>query len=161
MIPEEINNLICKDLYTGKIMRKAGSLDLFFITEKEDRKDYIRDQALQLIMTDWGYTTFSFFGKMSKTWTQILKQYEKQIFGFHADMSSPISQQDEFDTYVEDIYHALCSTGITPHETYLVYDDKELFQIVLESLRVKLIRRQMLRNNVTTLKADNSVGTRK
>ena len=91
MIPEEIDSLICRDLYTGRIMRKAGSLDLFFITEKEDREDFIRDQALQLIMCDWGYTTFSFYQLTMKKANCIIQQKQTGHVRANADKQGQLS----------------------------------------------------------------------
>lgn len=120
-------------------------MSLYFVTENEDREDFIHDQALQLIMTNWGYTSFAFYGAKGEIWVSTMKKYEAQVFSKHTDQQSPVTLFKDYDSFVDNLFACLHSGRFVPSQNYLVYDDKDLCERVLESLRL-MVRKYDERN---------------
>lgn len=131
-------NLYSADLFYGKIDLKPGhGFSCFFIVQHTDDKEFIKDQAIQLLLA--GCRNFDFYGKMEPIWH----------LGFDdADiLLNPNSTQetvaltsgwDTIDEFVEVLHNEISCRPFVPHDYYLIYDDEETYEDVLRRLDGKI-----------------------
>ena len=129
-------NLYSADLVYGKIDLKPGhGFSCFFIVQHIDDKEFIKDQAIQLLLA--GCRNFDFYGEKGPIWH----------LGFDdADIlmnpnSTPetvalTSGWDTIDEFVEVLHNEISCRLYVSHDYYLLYDDEETYEYVLQSLEM-------------------------
>ncbi len=128
------HNLYSADLRYGKIeLKSTHGFSCFFIVEHTDSKEFIKDQALQLLLA--GCRNFDFYGKMEPLWH--IGFDEADILLFPDSTSETValtSSWETLDEFVETLQDELSVRPFVPHDFYLLYDDEGIYKEVLRLL---------------------------
>ena len=130
------NNFYSLDLHTGKTNFKPGhEIQCFFLVEHPCSEEFIREQALQLLMTPC--RNFDFYGAYSKRWDIGFDLADVMLHPNENDWDIALtSQWDDFDEFVDALQLAISCRQIVPCDIYLIYDDVPLYRRVLDRLKV-------------------------
>ena len=128
------NNLYSAELLYGKIeLKRTHGFSCFFIVEHTFDAEFIKDQAIQLLLV--GCQDFYFYGKAEPNWH--LGVDEANIFlspktALETDvLISGWSTLEEFADALNDV---LSLRPFVPHDFYLIYDDEKIYRNVLKRL---------------------------
>lgn len=121
-------------LYGKTNLKPYMRFQCYFITEHVWDPEYIRQQAMQLLMSQcFG---FYFFGAHSREWTQEFHALKSVIYP-DADERCFLGQWDHINDFVNVLHKNLSCRPFVPSDIYLIYDDAELYQNVLDLLGVQ------------------------
>ena len=128
------NNLYSADLLYGKIeLKPTHRFSCFFIVEHTFDAEFIKDQAIQLLLV--GCQSFDFYGKAESNWK--LGVDEANIF-LHPKSTSEtdilIAGWSTLEEFADALNDVLCLRPFVPHDFYLIYDDEEIYRSVLKRL---------------------------
>ena len=128
------NNFYSLDLYTGKTDFKLGrNILCFFLVEHPCSEEFIRDQALQLLMTPC--RNFTFYGAYSKQWNVGFDLVKAMLHPNDEDRNIALTTSwDDFDSFLDALELAVSSRYLVPCDIYLIYDDKEAYRNVIKAL---------------------------
>ena len=122
------------DIHYGK-MNLIPSHDFccFFIVEHTSDEDFIRKQALQLLITTCDY--YVFCGSLSYLWKTLFDEVSAMIYRNSHKESPQINKCDNIDDFARGLHAELSCHPFVPCDKYLIYDDENLYQTVIKKLR--------------------------
>ena len=121
-------------LYGKTNLRPYRDFYCYFIAEHTHDPEYIRQQMIQLLMSQcYG---FDFFGVHSKVWAQELYTADRMIYS-STEQRYYLNQWDHINDFVGALRGILSCHPLVPHDVYLIYDDAEIYQKVLDMLGCK------------------------
>ena len=127
------NHFFSMDLLPGNtILTPNRNRHCFMIVEHTFDKALIRDQALQLLMTQC--KKFEFFGTYCRDWELGFDEVDVML---HPDDDEDIaltSAWDTLDAFVDALEVALSSSPFIPSDIYLIYDDEAIYRNVLQKV---------------------------
>lgn len=123
------------NLYTGKTDFKPGhNIMCFFLVEHPCSEEFIKDQALQLLMTPC--PSFDFYGSRSHLWEAGFCAVYHQIYlNSNAAEGIQINRWNLFDGFIDVLNQALSCRPLIPCDIYLVYDDEDIYQKAIHRLK--------------------------
>lgn len=129
------NQFYSLNLYTGKTdFRPGHTVHCFFVVEHPFDKQFIKEQALQLLMTPC--RNFDFYGAYSRQWENGFDDVDIMLHPNNEDMDIALtSQWNDLDDFVDALYLAITSRHFVPCDTYLIYDDEPLYRRVIERVK--------------------------
>ena len=95
-------------------------------------EEFIREQALQLLMTPC--RNFDFYGAYSRQWDIGFDSVDIMLHPNNEEEFSLTSQWDDFDSFVDSLELAISCRYLVPCDIYLIYDDKKTYINVLKAL---------------------------
>lgn len=118
----------------GKIdLNPRHTFSCFFIVQHTDDKEFIKEQAMQLLLA--GCRNIDFFGEKESIWhlgfddvNIILNLYSSP------ENVALISGWSTLDDFVDQLHRGISARSIIPHDTYLLYDDWALYEEVQRRL---------------------------
>lgn len=130
------DNLYSTDLIYGKIeLKPTYGFSCFFIVEHTLDMDFIKDQAIQLLLA--GCQDFHFYGKTEANWRLGVDEVNMLL---HPESTSEtdvlISGWNTLEEFVDALKDVLSLRPFVPHNVYLIYDDEEKYRNVLKKLDV-------------------------
>ena len=128
------NNFYSLDLYTGKTNFKLGrNILCFFIVERLCSEEFIREQALQLLMTPC--RNFDFYGAYSRQWDVGFDSVDIMLHPHDEDWDIALTNSwDDFDSFIDALELAISCRDLVPCDIYLIYDDEKVYKNVLKAL---------------------------
>lgn len=128
-------NFYALDLYYGKTnLTPNRNFQCFFIVEHPCSEDFIREQALALLMSQC--KNFDFYGNYSKQWDIGFDMVDIQLHPNNDDTDVALtSQWDCIDDFVDALEIAISTRYFVPCDIYLIYDDENAYREVLGKLR--------------------------
>lgn len=129
------NQFYSLNLYTGKTNFKLGhNILCFFLVEHPCSEEYIKGQALQLLMTPC--RSFDFYGAYSKNWDIGFDLVDIMLHPNDDDEDFALTNQwDSFEDFVDALHLAISCRYFVPCDTYLIYDDEQLYRRTIERLK--------------------------
>lgn len=129
------NQFYSLNLYTGKTDFKLGhNILCYFIVQHPCSEQFIKEQALQLLMTPC--RNFDFYGACSGQWENGFHDVGIMLQPDNNDIKCALtSQWDDLDKFVDALHLAISSRYLVPCDTYLIYDDEPLYRRVIEQLK--------------------------
>ena len=130
------NNLYSADLLYGKIeLKPTHRFSCFFIVEHTFDAEFIKDQAIQLLLA--GCQSFDFYGKAESNWHLGVDEANTLLLlksAYETDvLISGWSTLEEFADALNDV---LSMRPFVPTDFYLIYDDEEIYKNVLKRLEI-------------------------
>lgn len=118
----------------GKIeLNPTHGFSCFFIVEHIDDKEFIKDQALQLLLS--GCRNFDFYGKKKDAWHFGVDEADMMLYpNMTYETVALTSGWVSIEEFVEELHYVLSQRPFLPHDYYLLYDDHEIYQNTLELL---------------------------
>ena len=128
------NNFYSLNLHAGKTnLPNARSFYCFFIVNHPCSEEFIHEQAHQLLMTPC--RNYDFYGAYSKQWDIGFDWNDYTLHPNDDDMGiAATNQWDDLDHFVDALHQVLTMRSITRFDIYLIYDDTNLYCMVLEKL---------------------------
>lgn len=128
------NNFYSLDLHTGKTNFRTGrNVICFFLVEHPCSEEFIKEQALQLLMTPC--RNFDFYGAYSKQWDIGFDLVDIMLHPNDENWDIALTTSwDDFDSFIDALKVAVTSRYLVPCDIYLIYDDKETYKKVLRAL---------------------------
>ena len=131
-------NLYGTHLKYGKInLNPPHSFSCFFIVQHTDDEDLIEEQARQLLLA--GCRNFDFFGKKESLWhlgfDDVDIMLNQDLTPESVALTSGWSTLDDF---VEALNLEISVKPTIPHDTYLLYDDRAIYEEVLRRLDLQI-----------------------
>ena len=128
------NNLYSADLVYGKIdLKRSHGFSCYFIVEHMDDEEFIRDQALQLLLS--GCRDFVFYGKKEATWHLGVDEADIMLYPDMSDETLALTSSCEtLEEFVDDLHHAISERPFLSHDYYLFYDDSKIYHDAIELL---------------------------
>ena len=127
------NHFYSMDLFTGKTMLASNrSFHCFFIVEHSSDKTFIREQALQLLMSQC--KNFEFYGTYCREWELGFDEVDVLLHPGDDEDIALTSAWDDLDAFVESLEVALSSRTFIPSDIYLIYDDDAIYKAVLQKV---------------------------
>lgn len=127
-------NFYSADLVYGKIdLKLTHTFSCFFIVQHVDDKEFIKDQAIQLLLT--GGRLFDFYGAKEAIWH--LGFDEADILLYPDQQCEDVAMTSGWQTleeFVEVLGQGLSERPIVPHDYYLFYDDSDTYNEALKLL---------------------------
>ena len=129
-------NFFALDLYYGKTnLTSNHTFQCFFIVEHSCSEDFIREQALILLMSRC--KNFDFYGNYSRQWDNGFDMVDTQLHPNNDDTNTVLTTQwDRLDDFVEAIKVAVSTRYFVPCDIYLIYDDENIYREVLGKLQL-------------------------
>lgn len=126
------------DLKYGKIELKLGhNCDLYFIVNNQVEKEFMKKQALQMILSQC--KRFDFFGKYANEWHNAIDEADIAVYPNASEEEIALTvTHDTLEDFVEELIEDLSARRIVPCDIYLIYDDIDLYNNVLERIKGKL-----------------------
>ena len=121
------------DLHYGKTMLKPyRQFHCFFIVEHSCNKDFMHQQALQLLMSQC--CNFEFHGACCREWELAFDEMDIMIHPNEEDEIAITNSWEDIDDFVETLELTLSLRPIVPFDVYLIYDDEAKYQMVIKKL---------------------------
>ncbi len=122
------------DLNSGNIeLTKREDMYCYFIVEHTTDPEYAYKQALSLLVA--GCRNFVFFGKAEAIWHLQTDHADIQMNPEMEEVALT-SSIDSFDDFVDELAELLSIRPFVPFYTYLIYDDRDIYAVVLKRLRI-------------------------
>lgn len=125
------------DLLYGKIeLKPTHRFSCFFIVEHTFDVEFIKDQAIQLLLV--GCQEFDFYGEAGPQWH--LGVDEAGILLHPVSTPETVTWTSRWDTleeFVDTLNERLSERPFVPHDFYLIYDDEGIYRNVLKMLKRK------------------------
>ena len=130
-------NLYSADLHYGKIdlcdLKPGHGFSCFFIVQNTDDRDFIKDQAIQLLLA--GCRNFDFYGKMEPIWHLGFDDADIMLNPNSTPETVALtSGWSTIDEFTEVLHNEISCRTFVPHDFYLIYDDKKIYEDVLRRL---------------------------
>ena len=123
------------DLLYGKTnLKPHRDFYCFFIIEQPHDEEFIRKQALQLIMSQC--KNFHFYGAHSSKWDIAFDEADISVHSNEDDWAMT-SWWDNIESFVDALDLEIGSRPFIPRDIYLIYDDVDTYKKVLSMLRHK------------------------
>ncbi|MDE7246740.1 MAG: hypothetical protein K2N43_02505 [Lachnospiraceae bacterium] len=130
------NNFYSADLLYGKIdLNPIHTFFCFFIVEHTFDEEFIKDQAIQLLLA--GCQSFDFYGKAELNW--YLGVDEANLFlrpKAASETNVLTSGWDTLEEFADALNSVLSMRTIVPHDIYLIYDDEEIYKNVMKRIGI-------------------------
>ena len=125
------------DLLYGKIeLKPTHRFSCFFIVEHTFDAEFIKDQAMQLLLA--GCQEFDFYGKAEPQWHSGVNEAGILLHPVSApEMVALISGWSDLEEFVDTLNERLSERPFVPHDFYLIYDDEGIYRNVLKMLKRK------------------------
>ena len=121
------------DIYYGKIhLVPSHNFCCFFIVEHTSDEEFIRKQAMQLLITNCDY--YAFVGSLSHLWKTLFDEVAEMINQNSSEKSPQINECINIDGFVSELHSELSCRPFIPCDKYLIYDDENLYRAVIEKL---------------------------
>lgn len=121
------------DLFIGKTMLTANrNFHCFFIVERTFDKAFIREQALQLLLSQC--KNFEFYGTYCWDWEHVFDEVDVLLHPGDDEDIALTSAWDNLDAFTESLEGALSSRSFIPSDIYLIYDDEAVYKAVLQKV---------------------------
>ena len=123
-------------MFNGEIdLSKHRERIFFFIVEHTTDKKFIEKQAMQLLVA--GCRDFHFFGAKEPLWHLTFDEVDIMMYPNSTSENVALtSNYITFDDFVDEIKLCINCRYFLPTDIYLVYDDKSLYQNVLQALKI-------------------------
>ena len=155
------SNLYVVEMLYGKIdIPKEKNVNVFIIAEHVDDKEYIRKQAMDLLVA--GYRHFSFYGEKSDIWSTIFMDVFSLLF------SNAINKKceenivsvicDELLEFAEELFDTIMGRVFVPCVNLLVYDDEMVSRQVCSQVEWLKQKSKLFHKVRATLKEMNPCG---
>lgn len=131
-------NLYSADLFYGKVELNLRHYSFcYFIVQHTNDMDFIKDQALQLLLSSC--SSFEFVGTQAPIWQQGFNETYSLLHP-NADQEklSNIAAYNTIDEFTDSLFQSMSCRGLIPTDHYLIYDDREIYEDVLRDLQKKL-----------------------
>lgn len=127
-------NLYGAHLVYGKIdLNPTHRFSCFFIVQHTDDTEFIKKQAMQLLLA--GCRNFDFFGKKEPLWHLGFDDVDIMLNPNSTPENVALtSGWSTLDDFVEALDLVISVRPIVPHDTYLLYDDRAIYEEVLRRL---------------------------
>ena len=124
------------EMISGEIdLSKHRERIFFVIVEHTTDKEYIEKQAMQLLVA--GCRDFHFFGAKEPLWHLTFDEVDIMMYPNSTSENVAFTSNDiTFDDFVDEIKLCIKCIYFLPTDIYLVYDDKSLYQNVLQALKI-------------------------
>ena len=124
------------EMISGEIdLSKHRERIFFFIVEHTTDKEYIEKQAMQLLVA--GCRDFHFFGAKEPLWHLTFDEVDVMMYPNSTPENVALtSNYITFDDFVDEIKLCINCRYFLPTDINLVYDDKSLYQNVLQALKI-------------------------
>lgn len=127
------NHLYGIDLFIGKTMLTANqNFHCFFIVEHTFDKAFIREQTLQLLLSQC--KNFEFYGTYCRDWELGFDEVDVMLHPGDDENIALTSAWSNLDAFTESLEVALSSRSFIPSDIYLIYDDKAVYNAVLQKV---------------------------
>lgn len=128
------SNLYGAHLIYGEIdLNPTHIISCFFIVEHTDDKEFIKKQAMQLMIA--GCRNFDFFGKKEPLWHLGFDDVDIMLSPNSTLMNVALtSGWSLLDDFVEALNLVISVRPIVPIDTYLFYDDRAIYEEVVRQL---------------------------
>ena len=128
------NNLYSADLLYGKIeLKPTHRFSCFFIVEHTFDVEFIKDQAMQLLLA--GCQEFGFYGKAEAQWHSGVNEADILLHPVSTPETVTLtSGWSDLEEFVDTLNERLSERPFVPHDFYLIYDDEEIYRNVLKRL---------------------------
>ena len=129
-------NLYSADLHYGKIeLKPTHGFSCFFIIRHTDDKEFIKDQAIQLLLS--GCRNFDFYGEMEPMWHICVDEADILLYpDYTSETVALTSGWDNLEEFAEALHDELSLRPFVPHDFYLLYDDEGTYKEVLGLLDI-------------------------
>ena len=125
------SNFYSIDLHYGKTnLLPYRDFICFFIVEHPNCKEFIRQEALQLLMSQC--THFEFYGAYSEEWG--IGFSETGCMLHPSDDKAKIVRWEDIDLFAQSLELMLSQRPFVPFDIYLIYDDEETYRVVLKKV---------------------------
>ena len=127
-------NLYGAHLVFGKIdLNPTHRFSCFFIVQHTDDKEFIKKQAMQLLLA--GCRNYDFFGEKEPLWHLGFDDVDIMLNPNSTPENVALtSGWSTLDDFVDALDLAISVRPIVPHDTYLLYDDRAIYEEVLKRL---------------------------
>ena len=124
------------EMISGEIdLSKHRERIFFFIVEHTTDKEFIEKQAMQLLVA--GCRDFHFFGAREPLWHLAFDEVDVMMYPNSTPENVALtSNYITFDDFVDEIKLCINCRYFLPTDIYLVYDDKSIYQKVLQALKI-------------------------
>ena len=122
------------DLEYGDMnLHQGHTATCFLIVEHTDDEQFIRKQALELLMACNGW--FHIYGRQEPLWHRILDDTDVLL---HPDPEkfAVTAGYDDMDDFVNELDLSIHVRTLVPNDTFLLYDDEVLYKDVLSRLGI-------------------------
>ena len=128
------NNFYSLDLHIGKTdFKYRHDILCFFLVEHPCSEEFIKEQALQLLMTPC--RNFDFYGAYSKQWDIGFDSVDIMLHPDDEDWDIALTTSwDDFDSFIDALMLAISCRYFVPCDIYLIYDDEDAYKNVLKAL---------------------------
>lgn len=129
------NQFFSLNLYSGKTNFRYGhNILCFFIVEHPCSEEFIKEQALQLLMTPC--RNFDFYGAYSQEWENGFDDVDIMLHPDEEDMDIALTScWNDFEEFVDALHLAAFSRHFVPCDIHLIYDDEQLYNRVIARLK--------------------------
>ena len=127
-------NFYSAHLNTGKLDLKPNhTAHFFFVVENSNDKEYMRQQARELLLTPGLW--FEFYGRYRNEWELAFDEMDIML---HPNMDEEeiamTSSWTDLDSFVDTLDLALETRSIVLCDIYLLYDDEDIYKQIIEKL---------------------------
>ena len=124
------------EMFNGEIdLSQQRERIFFFIVEHTTDKEYIEKQAMQLLVAGCRY--FHFFGAEESLWHLTFDGVDVMMYPNSTPENVALTfNYITYDDFVDEIKFCINCRYFLPTDIYLVYDDKSIYQKVLQALKI-------------------------
>lgn len=128
------DNLYSAELLTGSITPENGHMaEIFNIVNSTADSEFVEKESLQMI-TQFGKTEYHFCGKQSGLWQKIFTDTAHKIYPAESG-KVVIREYESAEKFADRLNSVLQERYFVPTDFYLIYDDKETYNQVVEMLK--------------------------
>ena len=127
-------NLFSADLHFGKIEIKPDHYcSCFFIVQRTDDREFIKDQAIQLLLA--GCRNYDFYGEKRKIWETGLEEAYRIVLPENSvENTIRLNRWDIIEDFVAVLNKSISMRPIVPCDHFLLYDDMKIYEAVVECM---------------------------
>lgn len=112
----------------GRVEKQAGhTSSIHLILNRPYEDEYVEKQALAIMLS--GAITVSTYGAYAPMWTE--KMYETKRL---MRIVNPLAYYEAFTEFCYMLYTDITCRSLVPHNTFLVYDDEDIYHDALKYL---------------------------
>lgn len=128
-------NIYGLNLHYGKISPKPGhNVELFYIVEHMDDEQFIRKEALKMLL-QFGQSVYYFFGKKESIFHLIFDE-TAVLLNLNAEDVAMTVGYDMLDDFIAELDDRKYLRTIVPCDYYLIYDDEDIYQKIKKRLNL-------------------------
>lgn len=130
-----MNNFFGVHMELGEIDIKVGhGITCFFIVEHTEDSVFIEKQARQLLVARC--KEFVFYGKHKSKWNTGVELEDIKIKPKLTEECAVFTSSCEtLEDFVDKIYWRVSERTFVPHDYYLIYDDRHIYEKVIATLK--------------------------